>query len=135
MVFIDTNILVYAVSSSDSNPDKVHIARELLMTEDWCWSTQVALEFYSVTTRLSKGPILTEADAQNYIQVWMVYPMAGMTPQRFLRTLEVKKQYGLSIWDAAIVASAQDRHCETLITEDINHLQKFGSLDVKNPFV
>jgi predicted nucleic acid-binding protein len=133
-VFIDTNIFVYAISSGSANSAKIETSRNLLLHENWCWSTQVAFEFFSVTTRPSKGPLLTLEEAKRYLEVWMVYPIIGMTPQRFLKSVQLKETSGISIWDAAIISCAQDMNCGVLYTEDLNAGQRFGNVEVVNPF-
>lgn len=40
--FVDTNILLYAISNRPKERKKITIAREILRTERWNWSTQVA---------------------------------------------------------------------------------------------
>jgi predicted nucleic acid-binding protein len=40
----------------------------------------------------------------------------------------------LSVYDALIVAAAQDAGCRILFSEDLQHGQKFGALTVENPF-
>jgi predicted nucleic acid-binding protein len=106
-VFIDTNILVYAVSSGPKDELKINKARSLLLKEDWCWSTQVGFEFLAVTLRNRGEPILSFADAKKYLQVWMAYPMIGMTPKGFVQSLKIKEESQVSIWDAAIISCAQ----------------------------
>jgi len=39
--FIDTNILLYAISTEPAEAGKTAIARRLLTTENWGWSAQV----------------------------------------------------------------------------------------------
>ena len=43
--FLDTNILLYAMSTSPAEADKMRVARALVQTADWAWSAQVAAEF------------------------------------------------------------------------------------------
>ena len=45
-VFLDTNVLVYAVDSSDSEQTKRQQAIELIETRDFALSAQVLQEFY-----------------------------------------------------------------------------------------
>ena len=48
--FLDTNILLYAVSTSPAEADKTRIARTLMQSADWAWSAQVAAEFIRAST-------------------------------------------------------------------------------------
>ena len=40
----------------------------------------------------------------------------------------------LSVYDALTVAAALDAGCQLLLTEDLQHGEKFGTLTVENPF-
>jgi len=111
------------------------MARELLLKENWCWSTQVGFEFLAVTTRKGKEQILSLEDANKYLQVWMAYPMAGMSPKGFVQSLKIKEESQVSIWDAAIISCAQSLECDVLYTEDLNLGHLFGSVKVVNPFL
>ena len=42
--------------------------------------------------------------------------------------------YRLSWYDSLIVAAAIESDCETLLTEDLQHGQRFGRTRVSNPF-
>jgi predicted nucleic acid-binding protein len=132
---MDTNILVYAVSTGAEYHLKSVTARSLLLTERWCWSTQVALEFYSVTTRQRNGPILTCEKARTFLRNWMRFPMVSMTPQRLVASVELKEKADLSIWDAAIIVAAQASNATVIYTEDLNNRQRFGTVEILNPFM
>jgi len=43
-------------------------------------------------------------------------------------------RYGLSWWDALIVSAAQVADCQYLLTEDLQENQRFGEVQVINPF-
>ena len=44
-------------------------------------------------------------------------------------------RYRLPWYDSLIVAAATEARCEILYSEDLQDGQKFGSVQVKNPFV
>ena len=46
----------------------------------------------------------------------------------------VEDRFGLSCWDAPIVAAARIAGCEYLLTEDLQHGAEFEGLQVVNPF-
>jgi predicted nucleic acid-binding protein len=46
----------------------------------------------------------------------------------------VEDRFGLSWWDALIVAAARVAGCEYLLTEDLQHGAEFEGLRVVNPF-
>jgi predicted nucleic acid-binding protein len=52
-----------------------------------------------------------------------------------MEALHLHSQGGLSWYDALIVSSAIQARCDLLITEDLQHGQRFGILEVRNPFL
>ena len=50
------------------------------------------------------------------------------------RALEIAERYGLSIYDATIVASALVAGCETLHYGDLHDSQVIENLTIRNPF-
>jgi predicted nucleic acid-binding protein len=40
----------------------------------------------------------------------------------------------ISFWDALVVQAAIDAGCDRLYSEDLNHGQRFGPVEVVNPF-
>lgn len=43
-------------------------------------------------------------------------------------------RFGLSFWDALILQAAQSSGAGTLYTEDLNHGQRYGSVEAIDPF-
>ena len=52
-----------------------------------------------------------------------------------LKAIDFQKQHQLSWWDSLIVVSAIDSHATPLLTEDLNHGQRFENVTVANPFI
>jgi predicted nucleic acid-binding protein len=46
-----------------------------------------------------------------------------------------KIRYGISYWDATIIAAAHALGAKILYTEDLNDGQRYGDVQVVNPFV
>jgi predicted nucleic acid-binding protein len=76
--FVDTNILLYAVSTEASETRKATVARSLLTTADWAWSAQVAAEFVNASTSARRPTPLTLAQASRWIDTWMGFPMIAV---------------------------------------------------------
>lgn len=135
LVFVDTNLLVYARDSRD--------ARRQQRAEEWLahlWrhrlgrlSLQVLQEYYvSVTQKLKPG-MEHDAARRDVRDLWhWVPPSSGVGLLEAAWTLQ--DQFSLSWWDALIVSSAQLAGCDTLLSEDFQHGQQFGALRVSNPF-
>lgn len=132
--FVDTNILLYAVSTADSEIDKSRISRQILVDGDWCLSTQVLQEFYVNAVRKLAQPLSEKAALAFIERLTQVQPLAidlGVV----LSGIHNAKRYQLSYWDGAILAAAQRCACHTLYTEDLNHGQLFDAVRVVNPFL
>ncbi len=61
-------------------------------------------------------------------------PVAPLTTAIHARGEVLARERGLSVYDALMVAAAQDAGCQLLFSEDLQHGQKFGTLTVENPF-
>ena len=91
-------------------------------------------EFASVTTRKLNMSIAETRESLAVIRaVCKVVPIDEETHDK---GLEIVERYGLSVYDAMIVASALLEGCETLLSEDMQHGQVLdGQLTVRNPFL
>ena len=61
-------------------------------------------------------------------------PVAPLTAAIHARAVILARERKLSLYDALIVAAAQDAGCQILFSEDLQHGQKFGTLTVENTF-
>ena len=51
------------------------------------------------------------------------------------RAIETLRRYGISYWDALIVAAAEHSGCRKLLSEDLNSDQLYHGIVVVDPFV
>lgn len=130
--FLDTNILLYAASSAKAEHGKRSRARELLAMEGGGLSVQVQAEFYVNATTKFKIP---HEKAIRILESLESYPVHEITEAVFWAALRIKERYGLSYWDAAIIAAALELGCHTVYTEDLNHGQTYAGIRVINPFL
>ena len=63
MRFVDTNILIYAVSADSDDVEKRRRSLDLLAASDLALSVQVLQEFYVQATRASRPGALTHDEA------------------------------------------------------------------------
>ena len=52
-----------------------------------------------------------------------------------LAAIDLHAAHQLSFWDALLVQAASRSGCSVLYTEDLQHGQRFGELEVVNPFL
>lgn len=133
--FLDTNVLLYAVSTNPAEADKTRIARGLVQSADWAWSAQVAAEFIRASTSPRQPKPLTRAEARRWVETWMAFPMAAVDGTLVLDAMQIAERFQTSHFDAQIVAAAKRMGCTTLSSEDLNHGQDYGGVRVVNPFL
>lgn len=135
MRFIDTNVLLYAVSTLPTEAAKSARAQALLKSRDLVLSVQVLQEFYVQATRTSRPDPLLHEDALAFTQAWTRFRIVDVTLGIFQEAVAIKARYQLSYWDSAIIAAAKASGCVEVLSEDMNHGQDYGGVKVVNPFV
>jgi predicted nucleic acid-binding protein len=134
MRFVDTNVLLYAVSTAPREAAKARVARRLLEADDLALSVQVLQEFYVQATRGDRTSRLTHEQAALLIESWLRFPVQETTVALVQAALETKRRHRLSYWDAAIIEAARLLECETLLSEDLAHSRDYDGIRVTNPF-
>jgi len=133
--FVDTNVLLYAISTDPHDVDKGKRARELLDEADLALSTQVLQEFYVQATRATRADALTPEQAGDLVEAFARFPVQDVTLAVVRGALTVQARHGLSHWDAAIIAAAQALGCDTVLSVDLSHGQVYDGVRVVNPFM
>ena len=133
MRFVDTNILLYAISRDPEEEEKADRANEILAGRDVALSVQVLQEFYVATTRKIKVPLSSD-DALDWVNQLAKRPCLPIGPQLVVRGIELSTRYKTSYWDGAILAAAEAMGAQTLYTEDLSDGQLYGSVRAINPF-
>ena len=85
--FLDTNVLLYAVSTTPAEASKRQLARYLLTEDDWTLSVQVLQEFYVQVTRATRPDRLSLDAAVALMATWArftVQPIDGAVLHRAL---------------------------------------------------
>jgi predicted nucleic acid-binding protein len=132
--FIDTNILLYSISRDRAETSKREIAVALLDTENIALSVQVLQEFYVQATRATRPDALAHEIAVGLVRTWLRFKVQETTLPVMINALEIKVRYGLSYWDAAIVAAARALGCHELLSEDMSHGREVEGVTINNPF-
>lgn len=132
--FIDTNVLVYAVDNDPSGLAKKKAAMELLEHADFGLSAQVLQEFYVTVTRKIKVPVSPD-EALAYLVRMEVFPFVSVDAALITEGIRNSVKYQISYWDGAILAAADRLGSKTVYSEDLNHDQRYGEVEVVNPFI
>jgi predicted nucleic acid-binding protein len=135
MIFLDTNILVYAYDIEEE--EKHQKAKEILID---CWdnhsgaiSTQVLQEFcVTVTRKLPKK--LPTHEAREIIKDFLPWSIYRIEPANVVAASELGEKYGYSFWDSLIIIAAQNTGAEILYSEDLQDGQQLNGLRIVNPF-
>lgn len=133
--FLDTNVLIYSISSSPRDRAKRDIATALVDEPDNALSVQVLQEFYVQATRASRPDPLQHEAAVAFVRTWIErFPVQDLTVLILERAFAIKAAARLSYWDAAIVSAASALGCDELISEDMQHGQTIDGVRIVNPF-
>ena len=133
-VFVDTNIFLYAIDDSPGAAQKREIARQILRTEPWGWSVQVAAEFFVNATWPKRNFRLAVELANSLIEAWLLFPTAQITPDIVRDAIALHQRFQTSYWDSAILATAKQIGCHTVYSEDMSDGQDYDGVTVVNPF-
>jgi predicted nucleic acid-binding protein len=128
-VFIDTNILLYLLSANHAKADQA----EIIVKTGGLISVQVLNEMANVARRKLGMSWMEVNEVLGLIRE--VCPITPLTIETHDRGRLVAERYGLSVYDAMIVAAALLGGCETLYSEDMqNGLLIDNRLRICNPF-
>ena len=133
LVFVDTNVLLYAVD--EANQQKRDGARAW---REWLWKTrrgrlsfQVVQEFYANVCH--KWPKAKGAARQEIDDLLRWKPIA-VNGELLRKAWQLQDRYGFSFWDSLIVAAAEASGCGFLLSEDFQAGQNIDGLLIVNPF-
>ena len=136
-VFFDTNVLVYCFDSLEAR--KQSRAKDLLAqalnARQGVVSYQVVHEFCNVASK-NRRLNLPHERILAYVNL-VLQPMNLVAPSTELlaAALAIRQENGFSFYDSLILAAAQAAQCQVLYSEDMQHLQRVGNLQVVNPFL
>jgi predicted nucleic acid-binding protein len=94
-------------------------------------SFQVLQEFYANFAR--KWP-KSVASARHEVLGLLAWQPIKIDSEILKLGWKVQDRYGISFWDALIVAAAKGSSCEFLLSEDFQAGPDFGGLRIVNPF-
>lgn len=134
MRFVDTNVLLYAVSALPDESRKRARATEVLTETDLAVSVQVLQEFYHQATRMTRVGSLSHDRALQFLEPLLLLPIQSITTDVFLDAVSISRRFGVSYWDGSILAAARAAGCDAVYSEDMNHGQDYGGVRVVNPF-
>ncbi len=132
-VFLDTNVLLYAVSSAPDEATEYAVSWRIIEENNWGISVQVLQEFYVNVTGKLRERVRPQVAAP-FLESLLTRPIVTTTPDLFTRAVDISRRYQVSYWDAAIVAAAAQLGCGTLYTQDLNSGQTYEGVTAVDPF-
>ncbi len=132
--FVDTNILLYAISRDPQERGKATRANEILASRDVGLSVQVLQEFYVQATRESRPDRLTDERAAALVESFRRFSVQENTVAVMLAAIATKRRFAISYWDAAIIEAGRCLDCEIVLSEDLSDEQDYAGVTVENPF-
>ena len=133
-VFLDTNLLVYSVDTSDAVKHRRsrQVVAAVGQAQTGVISTQVMLELFSALLRKLRH---TPLEAKETVQRLSAFETVLVSPAIIERAMDCVLLYSISFWDALIVAAAAAANCRVLLTEDLQHGQSLLGVRIENPLL
>lgn len=135
MQFVDTNVLLYAISREPDEAAKAEQANAILAAGDVGLSVQVLQEFYVQSTRATRRDAITHEQAVGLIEAWRRFPVQDVTVAVMTAALATRRRFGISYWDAAIIEASRALGCTRVVSEDLDVQTDYDGVRVENPFV
>jgi predicted nucleic acid-binding protein len=136
VVFVDSNILIYAhdADAGIKRDRAVEKLRQLWDSGGGRMSVQVLQEFYVNVTKKLATPI-AHATAREVVSSYGAWVLEPTTPVTVTRAIDIAAVAQIQLWDALIVASAEQADATHLYSEDLNAGQTIAGVKIVNPLV
>ncbi len=133
--FVDTSILIYAY---DNTAGSLHDIAVRTMTELWQsrrgrLSPHILTEFFVFLTRAIRKPIPAR-EAREMIRPYMHWVETPLSGVAVVRASEIAELWGISFWDAMVVASAEEVGARQILTAEAVSNRAIAGIDIVNPF-
>lgn len=77
---------------------------------------------------------MTQLEAKAVLESLASFPVCAISRELVLDAVDLKERFGISYWDAAIVAAARQMGGQAIYSEDLNAGQDYDGVVVVNPF-
>ena len=134
MRFVDTNVLLYAISRDPDEATKAGRANGIIAVGDIGLSVQVLQEFYVQSTRTSRDDAISHEQAVGLIEAWRRFPVQETTVDLMVAAFTTRRRFGISYWDAAIIEAGRSLGCAVVLSEDLDTATDYDGVRIENPF-
>jgi predicted nucleic acid-binding protein len=97
-------------------------------------SAQVLQEYIANALRKKKLGI-SEENIHAMLELAATATVLPVSLELILTSVQIRRRFQVSHWDATIIAAAVELGCTTLYSEDLNHGQNYDRVRVVNPFL
>lgn len=134
-IFVDSNVLVYARDTTEPRKQELAAAwlEHLWTKRTGRLSQQVLHEFYVMVTR-KLDPGLDTDQARSDVRDLLAWRPRVIDREALEVAWTIEDRFGLSFWDALIVAAARIGGCERLLTEDLQDGADYDGVVIVDPF-
>ncbi len=134
MVFLDTNVWVYALSGQDhaKRASAITLITRSFRDDTICVSSQVLKEFANYAFKKTRK---TAEQINAMLETIGENAFVADTKQLVSDAVTGKETWQVGFYDALILAAANKAGCSTIYTEDLNDGQQYGNVVARNPFV
>lgn len=131
-VFVDTSILVYAHDrDAGEKRDKcMRLVAGLWQGEPLPWVSVQVLQEFAVSMRRRGVPL---SQIRQAIEDYAHWSLIENTLDLLREGLQEMKRWGLSLWDALILAAARKAGATQIFSEDLGTGQDYGGIRLVNP--
>jgi predicted nucleic acid-binding protein len=127
-------VLLYASSNAAEDKTKRERAQALMIATPFALSAQVLQEYIANALR-KKQLGISETNIHAMLELAATSTVLPVSLELILTSVQIRRKFQVSHWDATIIAAAMELGCSTLYSEDLNHGQNYDGVRVVNPFV
>ena len=128
MRFVDTNVLIYAVSRRPEDAEKRRRAAELLEEDDLAFSAQVVGEFYYQATRATRQERLTHAEALDFVEKLQERDIHPITYDLFSAAVVLSDRYQRNIGMPSFSRRRASTTAKRWYSEDMSACRTYAGL-------
>jgi predicted nucleic acid-binding protein len=132
--FLDTGVLVHAVSSAPMEAGRKRQALALLQRTDFGLSAEVLQEFFVTVTQRIRRPLRPDV-AVALLDEYRVFPVVPTDHALVVSAVELSLRHGLAYRDACALAAARALGATTIYSASLPAGREFEGVRVVNPFV
>lgn len=133
MVFIDTNVWVYALSGQDhaKRDAAIDLIARSFRDDMICVSSQVLKEFANFAFKKTRK---SAAQINAILDKIGSYAFVADTRELVSDAVTGKEKWQVGFYDAMLLAAANKAGCAVVYTEDLNDGQRYDGVVARNPF-